>query len=375
MKKTICLFLAVVICFMLCSCGAAVEKNDAGFLTNLGKALEASWKDGQKVETVYKEHLRSLVNAELDQLGSYSEYTFADAQLAELAKQYFDALDRQLEGLIYYDSDHTTYSKIYTGEGYNQKVKALYHLQKEFGLTVSEKNTRTLADYVASGERLLAIENLTAQPLVLESMGNKCEMVLENTTKYELSNIRLVFRFMDEDDVVVHDYTDYINIWAPGSKYRTTIHTSNVSFVRAEMCIEHNTSYVLSDTVPVEYVNNMVIEIQPPELPMELSYGYRNRIYTSCIVENFHYEINNWNDGLASVKLYFSGKKTYDKDGENTNGNCRFAYKLLAEDGTVAASGTVHQSTIKTNEVFKDTDAYCSNVAPGRYTLILENDQ
>ncbi len=374
MKKIICWFLAVIMCIGLSGCGA-VEKNDEGFLTNLGKALDVTWKNEKQNDVVYKEHLRSLVNKELECLGSYTDYTFTDERLAELAKQYFEALDSQLEGLIYYDADHSTYSKIYTGQGYNQKVKALYYIQNEYGLTVSDNNVRTLSDYVASGERLLAIENLTTQPLVLENKGNTCEMVIENTTKYDLSDIRLIFNFKDKDGVIVYDSTDYIDAWASGAKFRTTLHTSNVGeFDSIVMCIEDNSSYALSSFVPVEYVNSMIIEIQSPELPMELSYGYRNRTYTSCIVDAFRYEISSWNDGLANVRLYFSGKKTYDKDGDNTNGNCRFAYKLLAEDGTVAASGTVHQSTIKTNEVFKDTDTHCGNIAPGKYTLILEND-
>lgn len=376
MRKISCLLLSLVICISLCACGNA-EKNDEGFLNNLGKALEASWKISEKSssgDVVYKEHLRNLVNIELEKLGSYDDYTFQDERLGELARQYFEALDCQLEGLVYYDADHSQYSRIYTGRGYNQKVKALYYIQNEYGLEVSEKNSRTLKDHVASGERLIAVAGILDQPLKLEDMGRECEIILENTTQYDLNNVRLVFNMLDDAGVIVSNTSDYVENWPAGTKYRTSVYKNDVEFSTVEMCIEHNSNYSITEFVPVEYINNMIIEITPPDLPAELSYGYRKRTYTTCIVNTFRYDISSWSDGLASLRFYFSGVKTYDKDGDKTNGNCRFAYKLLAEDGSVVGSGTVHQSTIKTGEDFKDVDAYCSNIAPGKYTLILEDE-
>lgn len=377
MKKIMCLILILAMCVSLCACGA-VEKNDEGFLTNLGKALEASWQDAEKNssgEMVYKEHLRSLVNIELEKLGSYEDYTFEDARLSELAKAYFEGLDSQLEGLVYYDADYTQYSRIYTGQGYNKKVKALYYIEQEYGLNVDEKHVRTLKDHVASGERLIAVAGILDQPLILEDTGRNCEIVLENTTKYDLKNVRLVFNMLDDAGVIVSNTNDYVENWTAGTKYRATIYkNTDVQFSTVELCLEHNSNYSFTDFVPVEYVNNMVVEIVPPELPAELSYGYRNRVYTTCIVNSFRYDISSWSDGLAGVRFYFSGVKTFDKDGDKTNGNCRFAYKLLAEDGSVAGAGTVHQSTIRTGEDFKETSAYCNNIAPGKYTLILEDD-
>lgn len=377
MKRIRNLLLIFIMCASLCGCGK-VEKNDEGFLTNLGKALEASWKDSEKDssgDVVYKEHLRNLVNVELETLGHYDDYTFEDERLSELAKQYFEALDRQLEGLVYYDADYSQYSRLYTGQGYNQKAKALYYIENEYGLNVSEKNYRTLKDHVASGERLIAIGEIIKQPLTLEDTGRNCEIILENTTKYDLDNVRLVFNFIDDAGIIVSNTTDYVEKWASGSKYRASLYKNNdVKFSTVEMCIEHNTNYSLTEVVPVEYVNNMVVEITPPELPAEMKYGYGKRTYATCIVNSFHYEVSSWSDGLAHVRLHFAGVKTYDRNGDNANGSCRFTYKLLAEDGTLAGSGSVHQGTIKTGETFKDANASCSGIAPGKYTLILEND-
>ena len=68
MKKILALLLVLSLCFSLCACGE-VEKNDAGFVTNLGKALDARWKLSNKESstdaTTYKQNLTEIVNAEL----------------------------------------------------------------------------------------------------------------------------------------------------------------------------------------------------------------------------------------------------------------------------------------------------------------------
>ena len=251
MKKIAYILLILAMCISLCACGQ-VEKNDEGFLNNLGKALEASWKDSEKDssgDVVYKEHLRGLVNTELEILGSYEDYTFEDERLSELARQYFEALDRQLEGLVYYDADHMQYSRIYTGQGYNQKVKALYYIENEYGLNVSDKHYRTLKDHVASGERLIEIAKILDQPLNLEDTGRNCEIVLENTTKYDLDNVRLVFNLLDDAGVVVSNNTDYVESWPAGTKYRATLYKNDADFTTVEMCLEHNTNYSFTDFV------------------------------------------------------------------------------------------------------------------------------
>ena len=154
MKKILALLLVLSLCFSLCACGE-VEKNDAGFVTNLGKALDARWKLSNKESstdaTTYKQNLTEIVNAELKVLGSYSDYTFTDTKLTELAQLYFEALNKQLEGIPYYGVDDTAYYKIFTSQGYNQRAKVMYEINNMYGLKVADNNTSTLTDFLVLG--------------------------------------------------------------------------------------------------------------------------------------------------------------------------------------------------------------------------------
>lgn len=377
MKKIIALLLVLALCFALCSCGE-VEKNDAGFVTNLGKALDARWKlsDNESFTdvTAYKQNLTEFVNAELKVLGSYSDYTFADEKLADLALQYFEALNKQLEGIPYYGVDDAAYYKIFTCQGYNHRAKAMYEINNLYGIQVADKNASTLTDFLVLGEKVAAIDTVVAQELVLENKGNQCELVIENNSKFDLSETQLTFNLLDDADVVVGNANAYIESWPAGSKYRAEIWTDNTDFTHAEMNMEQFTSSIVTDFVPVEYKNEMIIEIEAPDLPKEVSNGYDAHIQSSCIVNSVRCKTNYWDNGTAGVNLYFSGTKSYDADGDEANGSCSFTYKILDESGTVVASGTTYIEALKGNETFKDAMAYADGLAPGTYQLVVEND-
>lgn len=376
MKKTISLLLVLVMCISLCACGE-VETNDEGFIINLGRALDARWKlsNQETPDNVsYKDYLKTVVNAELEVLGSYSDYTFTDSKLAAYAEQYFAALDKQMEGVSYYGVDDTLYEKVFTSQGYNQRAKIMYHIYNEYGLTVNEKNTSTLQEFLTLGEKVIAIENLTTQPLTLENKGNECEIILENTSKFDLSGIQITVNFLDDADIVVYSNPAYMEDWPSGSKNRVTVWTDQVQFSRAELCIEDYMNSIVTNYVPVEYVNEMIINITPVDLPKEVSNGYDNCVQSSCIVNDFSYEVGYWNNGKAGVTLHFAGIKTFDADGEDANGYCNFVYKILAEDGTVTDSGTIYLDALKSNETFRDAAGYTNELAPGDYTIIVEDD-
>ncbi|MEF2837887.1 MAG: FxLYD domain-containing protein [Oscillospiraceae bacterium] len=377
MKKIIALLLVFSLCFSLCACGE-VEKNDAGFVTNLGKALDARWKLSNKESspdaTTYKQNLTEIVNAELNVLGSYSDYTFTDSKLAELAQLYFEALNKQLEGIPYYGVDDTAYYKIFTSQGYNQRAKVMYEINSMYGLKVADNNASTLTDFLVLGEKVAAIEAVAAQELVLENTGNQCEIVIENNSKFDLSGTELTFNLLDDADVVVGNSIAYIESWPAGSKYRAEIWTDNKDFTHAEMSMQQYSNSIVTEFVPVEYKNEMIIEIEAPDLPKEVSNGYDNHIQSSCIVNSVRSETNYWNNGTAGVNLYFSGTKTFDEDGDDANGHCIFAYKVLDENGNVVASGTTYIDSLKVNDTFKDAMAYADGLAPGNYRIVIEND-
>lgn len=370
MKKVISLLLAFTICLSLCACGQ-VEKNDSGFIANLGSALDARWRVAEQGGND-KDSVKSAINTELSVLGSFDEYTFEDSKLEEYAEQYFEALNNQLEGIQYQGVDNSLYFQYYVSGGYNQRVKLIYLINSEYGLTVNKNNASILEEFLTLGEKITAIENLTVQPLTLKSTGDECELTLENTTKYELSSIKLNFNLLDDAGNIVGTEYAYIGTLLSGNKETITIRPERMDFTQAQMNIEMEWEEIATEFVPVEYINDMIINISAQDLPKEVNRGYGNRIESSCIVEDFSYEVD-WYDGKGSVDLHFSGTKTYDKDGENTNGYCGFVYKLIGEDGGVVDSGSVMSSSIKTNETFNES-GYAFDITPGNYTLVIEND-
>ena len=137
MKKRTLLALALLVCMLLTACCSGSPKNDDGFLTNLATGLNARL-DLVKSEDYTKSHnfveaTTGYINAELDALGKYEDYTFADERLADLAKQYFDALASQLTAMDYASTDGIAYREYYELKGYDVRVKVLARLETDYG--------------------------------------------------------------------------------------------------------------------------------------------------------------------------------------------------------------------------------------------------
>ncbi len=376
MKKIISIVLCIMLSISLVACGK-VEKNDEGFLVNLGNALNARWKESNKEtpeDEDYKDYIRRLINLETKELGSFEEYDFSDQRLADLAAQYFSALDKQLEGIKHYNVDDTLYYRIFYTEGYNQRAKILYTIYNEYGLSIDEKYTGTLDDFLTLGEKVIAIENLTTQPLLMENKGDEGELIIENTSKFDFSDLCVNINLLDESGIIVNSHPYYIEQWPAGSKYKANVWYSGVDFANVELSFEEYSTSIVSDVVPVEYVDNMIINITPVNLPVESNHGYNEKVYTSCIVNDVRMEISSWYEGKASVSLFFSGTKTFDSDGENSNESCIFVCKVIAEDGSIISSDTVYIDSIKMNETFTNAEAYLDELAPGNYTVVIEDD-
>lgn len=361
--------------------GDPLEKNDAGFIIALARGLEARWelssKETASTAEEHKEIIQRCVNNEIEQLGALSEYTFEDEQLAALAEEYFDALNAQLKGVKYYDVDYTMYTKVFTVNGYNKRATAIYQISEKYDLDIDSKYSTIYSEFLTIGESMCALENLLTQELVLEFAGNTYDMVIENTTDFDLSDAVLGFKLYNEDGVIINSQDVYVLDWPSGSKYRASLYPMNMggeSFATAEMNISLMASDMSTEYVPVEYVNDMIIEILAPKLPIEVDYGYSGKVWTSLVINDFSYKDTFWNNGTANVELSFSGKKTYDKDGNNATSFASAIFKLYDEDNTVAASGNIYANDLRVNESFKSQTAYASDIAPGVYRLVIEDN-
>ncbi len=379
MKRITAMILCLVMIFSLCACGSQ-EKNDEAFLKNLASALNARWKESEKgagKNQSTTDYYLQLVSLEKQKLGSFSDYSFSDSRLAELAEMYFTALDNQEAGARVYGTDNNRYTKLFTSEGYNVRAKVIKLIHDEYGLKISGSNTKTLEDMLALGTKVLGIEKLHDQQIVLENTGNEAETVIENISGLDLDGLSINVRLIDADGVIVDQVSDYIDHFAAGAKQRFTVYTRGKTFETLEMNFSQGATGIETGFVPVEYVDNMIIELVLPELPAEYSYGYR-RANTTCSISEIKYSAYNWNEGTASINLLVSGTKTYDrrdtKKALATNAIGLVA-KIVDDNGTVLGNTTIYISNLRTGDSFKDDESWINcNLAPGRYTLVLEDN-
>ena len=84
--------------------------------------------------------------------------------------------------------------------------------------------------------------------------------------------------------------------------------------------------------------------------------------------------MTNWNDGKARVNLMISGKKSYDKKGDNYSRGCKVGWKLYeANSSHVIDSGTFTTSNVKAGESFSDCIEKVYDLPIGDYTLTLHD--
>lgn len=159
MKKTTIFVLLMISCFILSACGVdkADTKDDDDFIAAMGKALEARWSLLETDEEFYslknnEEPYSVLIQAELDVLGSYEDYTFQDEVLAEYARQYFEALDMQMEGLKYKYEDYDKYNHLFNEEGHSRRMRLIVIFVEDYGMTVSVDNQVVLKDSMEDAE-------------------------------------------------------------------------------------------------------------------------------------------------------------------------------------------------------------------------------
>lgn len=386
----IAIILLVAMVLSLSACGSA-PLNDEGFIKNMQKGLEARWKisnaqpDTYNSNTEKKESYIKCVNAELDAIGDISAYTFENPELKELAEMYYQALQSQLEGIKYIGADDNKFNQIYGQEGYYNRARVICRLADDFGLTVSNNYASNLDDFVSAGrvrleldEQVKAMEGIISGDVVLESLGGtNYECVITNNTTYDLSEAQIEFNLYNDKGVLVETVTAYMNSWKAGSTNQCSVYIGK-EFTKAEARIKLYSNsiydYLTTEYHPIEYVNNMIINITlKTSLPAEISYTSYKTVTTRCKVTSFDYEIGYWSDGKASVELKISGTKTYDEKGDSYSRGVEVGWKLYDSKGVVVDSGTFWSSNIKVGESFKDASNYASDLAPGDYTLEILN--
>ena len=102
-------------------------------------------------------------------------------------------------------------------------------------------------------------------------------------------------------------------------------------------------------------------------LPESLSY-YEKANATSAdaraTITDFSYTVSG-----TSVKLAFTGEKTYDIQGSGYSRPVYVGWKLYDSEGYVVKNGTARSTSIKVGEKFKNCEDSIYGLEPGEYTL------
>ena len=210
---------------------------------------------------------------------------------------------------------------------------------------------------------------------------------LEYKSTYGLMLITITNDVGEEIYSEIHDVTpENFNYWSNiyGTKYLGSINipASDIQKGTSEdgtVIIDFVTPWSAWESIKISandlpkksIVDDCSVEL--PETPVELSRFNYKGTDSKFRVDDITYKFEENRDGTVDLKLYFSGEKTYDDDGNNISASCYIAYKLYDAEGYVVKSGTAFSDTLKVGEKQKNITTTIYNLDPGKYTLELLN--
>lgn len=221
---------------------------DEDFITDMGKGLEARWtlndadeeKEGydeiQEQSDEEKKMMLSYIDAELDNIGKYTDEKFEDSNLQELAIKYVNLLKKHKEICKYIPVD---YDGKYTEEFdpiYNERSKIIEDLVENYGLTVDEKYQDTLDEFITNSQlvkeqdaQINAVSEMLGtisfEEASDESGWKTYESIVENTTGTDFQQFYVTINLLDEDGVIVDTMYDTVGDFKDGAKAKLDFST------------------------------------------------------------------------------------------------------------------------------------------------------
>lgn len=99
-------------------------------------------------------------------------------------------------------------------------------------------------------------------------------------------------------------------------------------------------------------------------LPMDIANYSGDTREAEANITDFSYTVSG-----SSVKITFTGQKTYDSKGFGQSRQFMVGWKLYDSDGYVIKDGTAYSTSIKFGEKFKNCEDSIYSLEPGEYTL------
>ena len=129
------------------------------------------------------------------------------------------------------------------------------------------------------------------------------------------------------------------------------------------------TDYISFDEVSEELEKlPWTVDIEIPTTPLTVSYvSSYSGIMSSCNVTAISYKVDD-----DDLDIFFTGEKTYDKDGNMQSGTCYIAWKLYDEEGFVVEDGVCYTVALKVGEKFKNAESSAYDVIEQGMSYSLE---
>ena len=197
------------------------ELSDESFLRDLSSALVARWAIPNQDTSIMSnkqmvEYYSMLVNSELAYVSKYSEYTFVDEHLGEYARAYINALNSQFIAVTEYAGKDDNLYDQYWSDGYSNRGRYIYLINKEYGLDIPSEYTPILSEMVQVGilfNYLIPMESAVSTEcagleLDFDTTSSKSYLYVKpfnfkNTSPYDFTDLTVKINFIDSNDVVV----------------------------------------------------------------------------------------------------------------------------------------------------------------------------
>ncbi|WP_053072735.1 FxLYD domain-containing protein [Lactiplantibacillus herbarum] len=193
---------------------------DKEFVSALEKGLEARWKltDEVKIEDISKSDYQGFIQAELDQVQSFSNKKLKSTFLQENVIAYINSLKKQKSALKYYnDADfQTKWDKTY-----NNRNAILVKIDKKYHLKIDKKYNSYLVELRRSGNQTnkdttqdTALANLLKTVKFTKGSDDgsgyyEYTATVTNNTGYNIKSFSAVVKLKDAANVTVD--TQYVN--------------------------------------------------------------------------------------------------------------------------------------------------------------------
>lgn len=221
------------------------EYQDAAFLSDLGKGLDARWELIDKVtedspdEELTSENMTAYVQAELDAVDKYSNAAFEDSDLRELAISYINVLHDSLEVAETY-SVNSNVSLTEWGSVYEERTVLLKDIASNYDIKVSSEHESDLNQLVSEGAAVQQTADIEA---ALQSIADTMQFsfvddgygsitgtaTVTNNTGTNFASVQFDVQLYDEGGVRTDTEYAYVDNWNDGETVNLDVYVTSGS--------------------------------------------------------------------------------------------------------------------------------------------------